>query len=344
MPGLDQVTVLVQEAMDHFDDTGATLASIVRRCYRVASLRGDVTNMSWLEIEGKDFSLKVEGEKQQSFVFKMLERLPAEDRSAANAKLEIFFARRRQPNSMGMYAGSVEEAENALAVLNQEAEIASRIPEGMHPQDLGLRLLKIDRERAGFIDARQPFVQMLAATRSALWDFLIETEYQLTFGEASAETFERLRRYVDQQLTVISPNALGQFQSAYRRLKEGDAEARAQALTTCRRVLKTLADELYPPSDPIQSPSGKTVELTDGHFMNRLLQFVSVSVGKHGNGAAVQAAIEDVDRRLKPLNNLASKGVHDDVEDYEVDTCVVQTYLVVADVLRIRERTIAAST
>ena len=85
-----------------------------------------------------------------------------------------------------MYGGSVEQAENALAVLNQEAEIASRIPEGMHFQDLGLRLLKIDRERSSFINARRPFEQMLAATRSALWDFLIETEYQLTFGEATA--------------------------------------------------------------------------------------------------------------------------------------------------------------
>jgi len=344
VPGLDQVMALVQEAMHHFDDPGVTVASIVRRCYRIASLRGDVTNMSWLEVEGRDLSLKVEGGKQQSFVSTMLEKLPAEERAAAYAKFETYLARRGRPGSKDLYGGSVEQAENALAALSQEAEIASRIPEGMHYQDLGLRLLKIDRERSGFLDARRPFEQMLAATRSALWEFLIETEYQLTFGEASAETFERLRRYVDQQLTFISPSALGQFQSAYRRLKEGDAEARAQALTTCRRVLKTLADDLYPPSDAIQLPNGKTVELTDSHFMNRLLQFVSVSVGKHGNGAAVQAAIEDVDRRLKPLNNLASKGVHDDVEAYEVDTCVVQTYLVVADVLRIRERTVAAST
>lgn len=47
---------------------------------------------------------------------------------------------------------------------------------------------------------------------------------------------------------------------------------------------------------------------------------------------------QDVDARLKALNELASKGVHADVTTYEVDTCVVQTYLLVADELRVRER------
>ena len=79
--------------------------------------------------------------------------------------------------------------------------------------------------------------------------------------------------------------------------------------------------------------------MNDGKFVNRLLQYVSETLGKHENGGVVQAALNDIDARLKALNELASKGVHADVTTYEVDTCVVQTYLVVADVLRIRERT-----
>lgn len=65
-------------------------------------------------------------------------------------------------------------------------------------------------------------------------------------------------------------------------------------------------------------------------------------MGRQENDAVVQAALEDVAARLDALNALASKGVHTDVTSYEVDTCVVQTYLVVADVLRIRERSASA--
>lgn len=54
--------------------------------------------------------------------------------------------------------------------------------------------------------------------------------------------------------------------------------------------------------------------------------------------AVVRVTLQGVDSRLRALNELASKGVHAGVTAYEVDTCVVQTYLVAADVLRIHER------
>jgi hypothetical protein len=53
--------------------------------------------------------------------------------------------------------------------------------------------------------------------------------------------------------------------------------------------------------------------------------------------------VKDAAFRFDALNELASKGVHATVTAYEVDTCVVQTCLVVADTLRIRERAQAAS-
>jgi hypothetical protein len=45
-----------------------------------------------------------------------------------------------------------------------------------------------------------------------------------------------------------------------------------------------------------------------------------------------------VGKRVAAVNELANKGVHADIGEYEVDSCVVQTYLVVADLLRIREK------
>jgi hypothetical protein len=105
------------------------------------------------------------------------------------------------------------------------------------------------------------------------------------------------------------------------------------------RLPRAGACEFYPArSEPVTGADGKSHVLSDAAFVNRLLQYVTETVGKHENGAVVQATLKDVDARLSTLNDLASKGVHADATTYEVDTCVVQTYLVVADVLRIRER------
>jgi len=84
----------------------------------------------------------------------------------------------------------------------------------MNTFDLGKHVADQQQLRATFVTSRVPLENILARIKNRLWEFLTETEYELTLGEATAETFDRLRSYVDQQLTTISPLALEQFQTA----------------------------------------------------------------------------------------------------------------------------------
>jgi hypothetical protein len=325
------------------DDSTETIASLARRCQRIASLRGDTAALLWLSLELSDVENDFEnktGAVRDNLAARLLKALPADESERIfEVEYESYTRRRMLPGNKANYR-SVQQTEDLVQTLRREEE-ATLVPPppGMHTYDLGKHVAEQAQARARLLESRQSLDASFARIRDRLWEFLTETEYELTFGEATAETFDRLRSYVDKQLTTISPPALDQFQVAYRRLKDGGSEDRAHALTSCRRVLKTIADELYPAtSEPIVGDDGKAGLLGDDKFVNRLLQFVSEKVGKHENGAAVQAALEDVGTRLAALNDLASKGVHAKVTTYEVDTCVVQTYLVVADVLRIRER------
>jgi hypothetical protein len=334
---LDRVSVLVQEAMDQFDDPSVALAAMLRRCIRIASLRGDAVNLFWLTVETRDNTADSPTPRKG-----LAERLSAgwsaqQQSQFLAADMEAWMDRRAMPDGKNVYGMSIQNIEDHVREIRaQEASLVP--PQGMTPLDLGLRMLDIEKTRPKLLEVRLPLEGILARTRQRLWEFLIEAEHELTFGEASAETFDRLRSYVDQQLTVLAPPALEQFQAAYRRLKEGMPEARAQAVTSCRRVLKTFADLVYPPGDAVTGADGKTRQMTDDKFINCLLQFVTEAVGSHSNGAVVAASVEDVGRRVAALNDLASKGVHDEVGEYEVDSCVVQTYLVIADMLRIRQR------
>ena len=331
--------------MDQFDAPGVTVAALTRRCQRVASLRGDAMALAWLWLESTDVANEYENKSEamrESLAARLLKVIPGNE---ANDKWRVEYngyIRRRRVRPEGQEANlrSVQQIEDLLQMLRQE-EAATLVtpPPGMHSYDLAKHVSDQAQIRARLVESRVAIETVLARIKNRLWEFLTETEYELTFGEATAETFDRLRSYVDRQLTTISQPALEQFQTAYRRLKDGGNEDRAHALTSCRRVLKTLADQLYPASsDPVKGVDGKSRVLSDAMFVNRLLQYVAEAVGKHENGAVVQAALEDVATRLRALNDLASKGVHADVTTYEVDSCVVQTYMVVADLLRIRER------
>lgn len=344
MPDVDRASALVQATMDQFDDPGATVAALTRRCQRIASLRGDAIAVAWLSLESTDVANEYKNKSEASretLAARLLKTVPGRDTSVKwKAEYDSYIRRRTLSDKQGVNLRSVQQIEE-LSQMLREQEAATHVPPptGMHSYDLGKHISEQTQGRARLIESRVPLETLLARIKDRLWEFLTETEYELTFGEATAETFDRLRSYVDKQLTTIAPTALEQFQAAYRRLKDGGAEDRAHALTSCRRVLKTLADELYPASsEPVTGFDGKVRVLDDAKFINRLVQYVAETVGKHENGAVVQAALEDVGARLGALNELASKGVHAEVTTYEVDTCVVQTYLVVADVLRIRER------
>ena len=322
-----------------------TAATLARRCQRIASLRGDGIALSWLTLESTDVANMHENksdETRESLVARLLKQIPCDEANAKwKAEYDAYVNRRRaQSGQQDANLRSVEQIEDLVQMLrDQEAATLVPPPPGMHTYDLGKYVSDQERTRTSLVSSRIPLDTVLARIKNRLWEFLTETEYELSFGEATGETFDRLRSYVDKQLTTISPLALEQFQTAYRRLKDGGDEDRAHALTSCRRVLKTLADELYlAHAEPVTGADGNAPTLNDAKFVNRLLQYVGDTMGKHENGAVVQAALEDVAARLDALNALASKGVHADVTTYEVDTCVVQTYLVVADVLRIRER------
>lgn len=331
--------------MDQFDARGSTVAAIARRCQRIASLRGDAVALAWLSLESTDIANEYEnksGTMRETLAARLLKTLPSHE---ANAKWETAYGdyirrRRTQPDKQEANLRSVQQIEELVQMLReQEAAMLVPPPPQMHSYDLGKHVSEQMQARVRLVESRVALESVLARIRDRLWEFLTETEYELTFGEATAETFDRLRTYVDRQLTTIAPPALEQFQAAYRRLKDGGDEDRAHALTSCRRVLKTLADQLYPASqEPVTGLDGRARVLDESKFVNRLVQYVAETVGKHENGAVVQASLEDVGARLGALNDLASKGVHAEVTTYEVDTCVVQTYLVVADVLRIRER------
>ena len=108
------------------------------------------------------------------------------------------------------------------------------------------------------------------------------------------QIFQRFRREVDQILTHAAPEVFEQFNAVYRRLREVAAadpgrklsEELAQALVTCRRILKSVADLVYPPRDN-EDPDGP--RLDDSKYRDRLHEFKKEATGSDSYGEALQA-------------------------------------------------------
>ena len=189
------------------------------------------------------------------------------------------------------------------------------------------------------MELRREFdLEIIERTTHRVFTYLCTVERDLSYAGVNADIFERHRRRVESFLSRISPRVLEQFTAAYRRAREDDAESKTHALTTCRRILESVADVVYPPrAEPVVDASGKPRSVGPENYINRLWMFIADSMSGSTHSKLQLATLQDFGARIDKVYSLANKGVHDDVAQAEVDTCVMQTYLLAGEVLRIFE-------
>lgn len=330
---LDRIKRLVNQAIDEFDEPSNSVSKTLRRCTRIAVLRNDYRNLFWLQMEGLNISTQ-KSESEQNSLRLRVHFEGDEWMRSVGPEMDAYMSRRALAND-GFDPRSVAEIEDLLVMVEAQIE-GLVVPEGLTPIDLYFRSDDIGQAKTTLIAAAMPLRSALRRIGQRLHDFLLETEHQLEYGQLNADIFERTRRFVDEQLARVAPSALASFNAAYLRASDGDAESLSHALTSCRRVLKSVADAVYPATAlKVVGVDGKERSLTDDKYMNRLLQAVTDHLGKSSRNEVLKEVINDLGKRLSALNSLASKGVHDTVTAAEVDTCVIQTYLVVGEVLRV---------
>jgi len=137
-------------------------------------------------------------------------------------------------------------------------------------------------------------------------------------------------------LAARSPVAADRMVAARRRLLEGDSEALSQALTSCRRALHALADEVYPARrQKVVDRTGIPRTAHAEAFKNRLLLFVDDAIESAGTLVLATAELDHVVARLDALVSKLDKGVHADVVRDEAHHAYVETWTFIAHVARL---------
>jgi hypothetical protein len=152
---------------------------------------------------------------------------------------------------------------------------------------------------------------------------------QLKFSGTVSNCFDILKNAVDDKLLDLNPAIAEQLMLAFKSISSDKEEEWSQALTTCRRLLEGLADELYPASK--EKFNGRTVG--QGQYVNRLWAFMDGAIQSESNKDLAKAHIDFLGSWLDKVNKLTNKGVHAELDRIEAVKSVFHTYLVVADLL-----------
>ena len=330
MTNIEYVLGLTRQALEEFESV--PLAASLRRALRIARLQGDITYAHMFQLDLRPHGGSTIWRRTEAYELLKSDEIGTVDVDVWRSQISEEWFKERTPSKVHellqgkfddntLIGGSIDSVIRNSAVLERESALAAK-PEQKY-------LMELRRE----LD-----LEIIERTTHRAFIYLCTVERELSYIGVNADIFERHRLRVESFLSQISPRVLEQFTAAYRRAREGDAESKTHALTTCRRILESVADVVFPPqTEPAVDSTGKSRKVGADNYVNRLWMFLDASMSASTHTKLLLTTLQDFGSRIDAVYSLTNKGVHSDVTQAEVDTCVMQTYLLAGEILRIFE-------
>ena len=300
----EHILELSKELLDDIELSRTNVENLILKASRLARWVGSEEIRQWLKFEmggynsTDELSLKYMGltgrwidkEKNTGYWGPLAQQEAAID--AQKAKL----AGMRTPDSSGEWAGMA--IANVTRSMSEVANIISRL------SGIKSRVL------------------------AHLHTFVTEIYYEKEFDNLSESIFEKYKKDVDILIGTSCGNVLEQIPSVMSRLAEGNQESISQALTTCRRILESFADSIFPPIEDTIEIGGNQLSLNASKYQNRI-------------NAYIHQRIESSTRKIRFRQNLSnlfdrvSTGVHKDVTAEEARALFLNTYLIIGEILHL---------
>jgi hypothetical protein len=184
--------------------------------------------------------------------------------------------------------------------------------------------------------AYQQNASLLSALKASIHSYATECFLAIEFGDIAQDIFEQAREDVDTFIRAKCPEAAEKVVAINERMRDDDAESRSAALTSCRRLLMSLADAIFPASEHgYVDGKGKARKVGQEQYKNRIVAFFEQRLQSGSTEAILSSEIEHLAARLDAVYEKSCKGVHDDVTIEEARLAVIQTYLMIAEIARL---------
>lgn len=324
MTKIEDALSLAEDTLERLELGAGQLTPIVLRCLRLARMLDRTAAELWFRLELQGYPLELTDDQERCAIWsgrhsnkstdgrQMYWTIPIED---VESQLEIARKELDAQQLPSITVAETGERKYAITPTTSEAII----------KDVSAR-----RWVAATLINR--WNHIVACLRGAIDDWLSLVVIELRYGVVVDTVFERARKRFDNLLADHAPEVGRKLSAAYQRAYADDPEEWSQALSSCRRAIKALADALYPPTD--EKVDGHS--LTDQDYRNRLIQFAADHIESDSQKGLVDIDIDDVVRRVEALDKIASKGVHSDINERDLELAIIHTYLLAGELLELK--------
>ena len=200
-----------------------------------------------------------------------------------------------------------------------------KIPDGVY--------LSLTKENTSWQYGKTALNKIVDSTEFALIDRLNAMIAEITYGKIPKGIFQRFQNNVNAILIDSNPSAISALNIAYEGLGQSeDPERISNVAFECRRLIKAVADQLFPPQEEQYTlKNGESFKVGEEQFLNRLKAYVD-SVNSPNRKFLV--------RKIQLLRDLygevpesINKGTHSTINNSDAEMLVIYTYIILGDMI-----------
>lgn len=345
------VAEIVEEAkaiLLSLEGDSANLSGVALRARRLADLVGDDEASQWLRLECEG----VGDGRQKPVGSPMKPPSGSIDRFARNRSMvnwapmsqSEFISVLRSQNTekwRGIQPRSIHQLEQTLGTPFEVEDPAGDPVEDLMKDDVVYRFQLAAQQREAHQERQinamksemieRQRIDILKRISCSIHDWATSVYIAYRLRLTTGNVFDRFKGHAETMLGEICPDAAKKLEHAVRRLSpSSEAEEWSAAAGSCRRLLKDVADALFPATDEKRAER----DLSTSCYKNRLWAWIIERKSFAPRGLAEQS--DALCARVDDLYDKSSKGVHADLTRQEAEYCVVQTYLLVAGLAELR--------
>ena len=321
---IEEALDLSEEILNQLEDASIKTSVIALKCLRLARLMDDYEAVDWLVCEMEGYKSSKDGIPHD--LFELGVKHGREQKSdKGNRRIfielssELELLCESSQKSLGSYTTE------GVSVAGEYSHVAmSRL------------LNSVTSNNSGTINLIKDSQKKLSILRGEYYRYALNINIQLKFSEKVENIFEDYRTIVDKYFAENIPTGIRKLSAIYSRLKDNDEESYSQASTSCRKLLREFADDmflkLYPDfSDKkITLKSGKELDITGDHYINRIYAIIDmISINKMKKDNVIQTA-----SWIESINDRICNGLHNDVSLSEIKDTILHLYILIGDIIK----------
>ncbi|WP_219916608.1 AbiTii domain-containing protein [Cupriavidus pinatubonensis] len=309
--------------LDDLESSASKVDAVLMRAKRLARLMRDTDAQSWLDFETKGYPES----------FNPTELGTCRKYAAGSGRLN---GSKYYTSSLPKLEADAESEELLLSAPVPASSVSAKdFLEQKATEALMVTQLKIQNQRkTNFSQAKSLF----SSIKSGIHSYATDVYLAIELGDIAQDIFESTRDEIDSFVRVHAPKAAEKLIAINERMAENSSESRTAALTSCRRLLMTVADSLFPPRDTDWiDAGGKPRKVGTEQYKNRLIAYISENVKSEGSASILESDLAYLAARLDAIYEKTCKGVHVDVTKQEARLAVIHTYLFIGELARCKE-------